>query len=499
MTPALLRVLSSLSLLLVAGCSYTDRAIPLEAPSQPIEEALSRSTTNSIDLDENIPYDWWKIFQDEQLNTFVSEGLLHNPTFQQTRAKILYAASVAARARSSLYPNLIYGADVARQKFSETGIIPFNTANKSGLPNGAGIPGVATGGFMGIPVYFTQFETELSLTYDFDFWGKNCNTLKAAIGEMNAAIADEIFARLQFSVAIVQTYFRLQIDYQRQILITQLVKDREAYLDLMRQRVQGNLTDALTLRAVETNVSETIQKLLEVKLEVSLRENQLRAYLAQDFNEDIDPYKILPKQLPKVPIPQNLPVHLLARRPDITSQLWLIESAGRQIQVAKAGFYPDFNISALFGFQTISFPKLFNWPSTFFNVDPAVSLPIFDGGRLQAEFFRSEINYDLAILKYNELVLNAVREVLDGLASLQNSEKQVEVFGKIANDQRELLRLTTLRVENNISSNLDKLLREEALLEAEDNEIAALGNKIDAILNLIKAIGGGYECCESEG
>jgi len=162
--------------------------------------------------------------------------------------------------------------------------------------------------------------------------------------------------------------------------------------------------------------------------------------------------------------------------------------------VAKAGFYPDFSITGLFGYQTIHLHKLFRYPSTFYNVDPAFSLPIFDGGRLLANLRGSEINYDLAIINYNNLILNAVKEVLSGLAVLRKSGQQLQEFKNQLNNQEE-----NYKLNHNLDSDLNLLSSEQIMLSARDREIVALGNTIQAVLSLIKALGGGYEACYIEG
>ena len=166
--------------------------------------------------------------------------------------------------------------------------------------------------------------------------------------------------------------------------------------------------------------------------------------------------------------------------------------------MAKAGFYPDFSITGLFGFQTLHLHKLFEWPSSYYNVDPAFTLPLFDGGRLLANLRGSEINYDLAILQYNQMVLNAIQEVLSNLSILYNNIKLLEDSAAIAKDQEEVFKLTQLRTLHNLSSNLDMLIAEQNRLNAKDQETAALGNTLQAILSLIKALGGGYRTCEAE-
>ena len=364
-------------------------------------------------------------------------------------------------------------------------------------PGGSSLPAPTTLGV--IPVYFTQTETELALKWDLDLWGKNRNSLRAALGEVQAEIADEAFSRLQLGIAVAQVYFQLQVDYKRQEIAEALVANKISYQDLLQKRLDNNLNNIQTINVAQSNVATVKQRLLEIQGDIAVNEYQLKAYLAGDFDEQIVDTKIIAQPLPKVLLPCDLPLRLIARRPDIIAQLWLIESAGRQIDVAKAGFYPDFNLTAFLGFQTIHLHELFFKKSKFYNIDPAFTLPIFEGGRLVANLRGSEVNYDLAIFDYNNLVLNAAKEVLAGIAVLQNSELQLQELKTNTSYQEDLFNISNLRVKYNLNSALDDLSSEENLLNARDQEAVALGRTIQAMLALIKALGGGYDACNLEG
>ena len=339
---------------------------------------------------------------------------------------------------------------------------------------------------------------ELELTYDFDIWGKNRNTWKAALGQVQANLADAAFTQLRISISVAQAYYQLQIDYQRQEIAQALVTNRQKYVELVERRIKANLDSDITLRTAQTNFSAAQQGLLQIQGDIAVREHLLRSYLAGTFEEGIDALNIEQMALPRVPLPYDLPINLLAHRPDITAQLWLIESAGRQIEVAKAGFYPDFNMIALLGLQTIHLHKFFWAQSTYYDVDPAFSLPIFDGGRLRANLRSSEVDYNLAILQYNQLILDATREVLDGIVVLSNTNQQLEKFKEETAYQADLLHLTELRVAHNLDSDLESLTREGNLLTARDQEMVAYGQTLQAVLSLVKALGGGYKACNGE-
>ncbi|MCE5318056.1 MAG: efflux transporter outer membrane subunit [Parachlamydia sp.] len=469
----------------LTGCGTGRRAVPIESPAV-LDNVADRAIVEPVFARGELPEDWWNLFADGQLTNFIEKAFAQHPTLQSAKAKILSAAYSADLTRSSLFPNLTWGGDISRQKLSETGLIPFNTTPTPVHP----APIAATGGQNNIPVYFTQYETELILTYDFDLWGKNRNLWRAGLGEVRVRMADEAFVRLQLGISIAEVYYQLQIAYKRQQIAQAVVDNQASQEELTHQRVQANLGNRQELFTAKTNTTSAKQTLLELEGEIAVYENQLHAYLAGDFEEPIE--KVGDHPLPQIPLPNDLPVHLLAHRPDIAAQLWLIESGGRQIEAAKAGFYPDFNLAALFGYQTLHLRKLFEFPSSMYNIDPAFTLPIFDGGRLLANLRGSEINYDLAVLHYNEMILTASREVLDGIAVLRNSEQQLQEFHRIVGEQEEIFQNSRLRSTWNLNSGLDDLVSEQNVLLARDRETVAYGKKIQAILQLIKALGGGY-------
>lgn len=483
-------------LITISGCSDGFRAQPIAPPDQALEIASQQASQDPlIDYHTTFPSDWWTLFQDEQLNQFIQIAFSRHPTLEMARAKIFSARFQADRVRSTLFPHLSWGADVSRQKLSETGIIPFNQ-NQSSSPVASAINSLpAQGGQLGIPVYFTQYETEFILTYEFDFWGKNRNTLKAAIGNMQAAMADEIFARLQLGIALAKTYFQLQTDYKRLEIAKRLVRNREEYLALVEKRLVNNIDNDIALNQSRINLTLAKQTLLQIEADAIINEYKLKYYLAGNFDEDIENIDISETSLTKVPMPADIPLNLVAHRPDIIAQLWLIESAGRQIEAAKAGFYPNFSLGAIFGFQTIHLHKLFQWRSADYNIDPAVNLPIFDGGLLRSNLHSSEVNYDLAIYQYNQLIINAAEEVLESIAILRNSDQQRLEYSRQASQQKNIFELTNLRMQHHLNSLQDTLIAEANMLLSKDLETIALGNTLQSILSLIKALGGGYEIC----
>lgn len=475
----------------VTGCRSGPRAQSIDLPSCAIQTAIEDVDDDAVfetsEYTEWLPETWWMMFNDPQLCALIDTALVKNPTLQAAEANIFAAVAQAEKMRANLCPTVTWSADVSREKLSETGLIPFKTQETS-----IGVPPPVAPTNLGVPVYFTQYETSAMLTYDFDLWKKNRNTLYAALGQVQASLADRAFSELQLAIAVCRNYFNLQTNYQRLDIANALVANKQEYLKLTQQRVEYHIDNLQSVYNAEDNLSIAQHHLMEIKNNVAINEHQLQAYLANDFEDTFENIEIHSQPLPTVPLPKDLPLHLLAHRPDIISQLWLIESAGRRIEVAKAGFYPDLNITALIGYQTIKLHELFNHKSLEYNVDPAISLPIFDGGYLKANLRNTEVNYDLAIFEYNQRILNAVQEVLDGISILHNTYQQLQEQKKQTAYQDNLYKLSQQLVANNLASKLDDLTSESEKLMALDHETAALNNTLQAILSLVKAIGGGY-------
>ena len=156
-------------LALISGCSSGYHAQPHDLPTDALESALEDASKDpTMHVTQSMPADWWILFNDSQLEEFILTAFVNNPTLQIAQANILKAAYNADLARAPLFPNLNWGGDVSREKLSETGIIPFSPTG----PTTGSAPTPTPAGMFGIPVYFTQYETELLLTYDFDIGAK---------------------------------------------------------------------------------------------------------------------------------------------------------------------------------------------------------------------------------------------------------------------------------------------------------------------------------------
>lgn len=470
--------LSTATLVTLTSCyCIREPAEPINPPIEPIEKAIESIQDNPIfTVGENLPSCWWEIFKDSQLSRFIDTALNLNPDIQSAYARIELASFEAETMRAALFPTLTFSGYVTRNHITKTGQLP---------PTPPGSP-------FFLPFDYTLYDLQLNLMYDFDLWYKNRNALYAAVDNIYAQMAENAFTRLAISISVAQAYYSIQIDLARLENINSLIENREKYLNLVKQRLKHNLASELDLLPIENTLSQANRLKVNIQNDLEISQHQLDALLAQDFRVHIDNINVHESCLPSIPIPSLLPLYLIGNRPDIQAQLWKIEAGGARIEIAKAGFYPDVNLSALAGYQTITLKKLFNNDSTNAIGGPAFNLPLFTGGQLEGQLGISEINYDLEIYKYNNLVLEAAREVLDGIELLKNTHLALGLINQEIFNQERLVHLTQLRVKGNLNSDLDILNQEQILINDKDAALLEKRAEIYAFLSLVKALGGGY-------
>ena len=196
--------------------------------------------------------------------------------------------------------------------------------------------------------------------------------------------------------------------------------------------------------------------------------------------------------MPAVTLPSTVPAELLGRRPDLVAQRWRVESANKDIAVAKAEFYPNVNLIAFIGLQSIGPSGFFSAASRTMGVGPAVTLPIFEGGRLRANLAGKNAAYDIAVEEYNQALVAALRDVVDQLASFRSvAAQRVEQKQALASAQ-EAYDLALLRYREGLGNYLQVLSAESPLLQQQSLEADLRARQLALAIELTRALGGGY-------
>ena len=191
-------------------------------------------------------------------------------------------------------------------------------------------------------------------------------------------------------------------------------------------------------------------------------------------------------------LPSRLPADLLGRRPDVVASRWRVEAATHGIAAAKAQFYPDVNLLAFVGFQSIGLSQLLELGSGIAGVGPALRLPVFEGGRLRAQLATRDADYDAAVERYNGTLIEALHDIGDRLASIRSVAVQRREEQHALDAAREAYHLAVLRYREGIGSYLSVLSAESQVLVQRRLEADLRARDLDNRIDLVRALGGGF-------
>jgi NodT family efflux transporter outer membrane factor (OMF) lipoprotein len=421
---------------------------------------------------------WWEMFEDPQLNELIELAFKESPTLQKALAKVAEAEQEARKERAALFPRLNLEYLEQWNYFSKNGF------DRSFFPTPPGAPP--------IPPTDNQIDLTLNFNYEIDFFGKNRNLYKAALNKARAQRAEAKQATLMLMTLIVQTYIELQTKFAQREVLQDRWDERNMLFELTTSRSEHGL-DALTpMLEREQSIYEIEQSLLQIDKEIALDRHMLSVLVGAGPDDTIAPKPMMAIFERPFSIPDNLSTDLLARRPDLTAQLWRVEAAAAEIGAAKAEFYPSVNLMAFAGLESLSFNKLLSISSKQGSLIPALHLPIFTGGKLTANLKNKVAAFNEETYRYNELLLSAAQDVADQIVTLISTFDILSRQINSVETLEEQVELQYARYKHGINNFLTVLEREEDL---QVQHFQLFGNERDyllAVLKLIKALGGGY-------
>lgn len=427
---------------------------------------------------------WWESFNDHQLNELIEIALKDSPTLKEAEAKVQFAEQMAKKQKSSLFPKLDMNYEEQWQYFSKNGFV------RSFYP---AVPGVD------VPATVNQIDLTLNFSYEFDFWGKNRKRFQAALGEMRTSAAEKAQAELILTTMIAQTYFQLQANLAAHAILKDRLAQRSNLYELTLSRLVWGVDPDFPVLDSEKNVYLVEQMLIAMEREIAFNQNQIKMLIGQGPDSPDLRLPLSASFDKPFALPVDLSIDLLARRPDLQAQIWRVESAAKEIGVAKAEFYPNVNLSAFAGLESLAFNDFFNWSSHMGGLEPALHLPIFTGGRLRANLRSKVACYNEAVFAYNDLLLQAAKDVADQLVLLRTKYLELDIQISTLDVAIDQYRLKQLRFEKGISNYLTVLDTEEEVLNQRLSTVNLRRDYLLAVLKVIKAFGGGYEASAQKG
>jgi len=442
--------------------------------SQPVSVKTPDKFRGSETLDQNSIGDlkWFEVFKDPELQQLVRTAMVQNYDLRLAGARINAARANLGLARSDQFPQFEAGADLTTNRFSNNGQL-------------------AGSGQSGERRSFGSVLVNL-LTFEIDVWGRLRNQTKAARAELRATEEDRKAVMTTVVGDVAGDYFNLleldsQLDIAKRTLAT-----RENSLRLIQARQQGGLATMLDVRQAEELVYQASQTIPDTERAIEQTENQLSLLLGNN-PAPITRGTPLAEQQELPTVPAGLPSSLLERRPDIRSAEENLLAQRALVSAAKAAYFPRISLTGLFGFQSNQLSSLFTGPSRAWTFVPQLTQPIFTGGRLKSNVKFARAQQEFALVAYERTIQNAFREVSDALVQYRKVREiriQQELLVKTLQDRSHL---AYLRYEGGVDSLLNALDSDRDLFEAELNLTQTKRDELISVVQLYKALGGGWQ------
>jgi NodT family efflux transporter outer membrane factor (OMF) lipoprotein len=451
-------------------------AAPVPAPAgRPAPKALqSLASSQSLDtLAGQWPADdWWKGYGDAQLGTLISEGIAGATDLRAAEARYAAAAAAAGESRAALLPSLDASGNVGLAKQSYNYLFPAAFAPKGWRQSGEG---------------------SLSLDWQIDFWGKNRASLAAARADQRSAGAEAAQARLTVSTGIAAAYADLADLYAQHDAATDALNVRSQTLALMTQRQSQGLENEGAVARERSKLATARGDLASLDEQLTLERHRIAALMGAGPDRGLSIARPSVSALSSAGLPVDIPAQLIGRRPDVVAARATAEAAADRIRVARAAFYPNINLSGLIGFQSLGLANLFKSGSDYGSVGPAISLPIFEGGRLRARKHSAEANYDEAVAKYDGTLVQALHDIADAVTSRNQLSQRLAEAQAAQDAARAAWEVSNNRYRGGLATALDVLDAEDTLITARRTTAALQTRAFTLDVALVRALGGGFQ------
>ncbi|MCC6213104.1 MAG: efflux transporter outer membrane subunit, partial [Burkholderiales bacterium] len=412
---------------------------------------------------------WWEQFGDPVLNDLIRTALEENRDIKIAAARVEEFLGRFGVTRAQLFPQVALQGQGGRQRVSETVANP--------IPSGGRNP-------------YGEVALDLGVAWEIDLWGKLRRATEAARAELLAAEENRLTVILSLTTAVATSYVTL-IDLDRQLQIAQgTAAARAENYRIFKLRFEGGVVSQVELEQARSDYELALSTVPVIEKLVGQQENALSVLLGRDPGPIARDRALDKLALPQVPA--GLPSELLERRPDLRQAEQALIAANARIGVAKAQFFPSISLTALLGTASGALSGLFQGAAKTWAYAGTVGQPIFTGGTLVSQLLVTEAQQKQALLRYQQAIQNAFREVSDALLDQAKTREQLAAQGRQVEALRDYARLARLRYDNGYTSYLEVTDAETKLFNAELQYTQAQGQLFFALINLYKAMGGGW-------
>jgi NodT family efflux transporter outer membrane factor (OMF) lipoprotein len=422
---------------------------------------------------------WWELYGDSTLNQLQQRLETSNQTLAQAEAQYRQAQALARGARASFFPSLTAAFSKTRSGQASGG------GGTVSLSDGSTVSSGSSGGIS------DSYQASLGVSWELDLWGKLRRQLESDDASAEASQATLAGTKLSQQSELAQNYLQLRVMDAQKRLLDDTVAAYEKALKLAENQYRAGIVTKADVAQARTQVKTTQAQAIDLKYQRAQLQNAIAVLVGEPpstFNlaETTD--------IPGLPqIPATVPSQLLQRRPDIASAERDVRSANALIGVNKAAYYPDITLSASGGFRNDSLSQLLTTPNRYWSIGPDFAMTLFDGGLIRSRVEQAEASYDATVAAYRLSVLTGFREVEDYMVQLDVLKEESGVQQEALDSSRESLRLMLNQYKAGTVDFSDVVSVQTTALSSERTVLTLLGSRLTASVQLITAMGGGWQ------
>jgi multidrug efflux system outer membrane protein len=437
---------------------------------KPVEEFRSQIGPSEADSLADLP--WWRVFNDKALQQLILTALEHNYDLELAADRVEQARALVGVAASQLYPQVGYQGYAAREK-------AFTPLEQ-----------------LGGNVTFNAFAGLFSVVWELDVWGRIRRSTDAARANLFAQSYVRRGVMLTLVSDVAASYFSL-LELDRELAIAE--ESSRIYkqtLDLFSLRFQFGKDSKLPVARAQAAYDSSIANIASLKRVIVQQENALSVLLGAYPEEITRGNQLTDQSLPSTPL--GLTTEIMQRRPDILQAEQNVIGANSQVGVAVANFFPRIGLSALYGAQSPNMNHILDDSFSIWNIAANLAGPIFQGGQILEIYHAQQALWEGTIAQYKQTIIVAFREVSDALiaqTTLVNQRNALE--GEVAS-LKQAVDLALLRYDAGRASYFEVLEAEQLLFPAEDALAQTQRDQILVVVNLYKALGGGWNLSETQ-
>ncbi|MFD2941682.1 efflux transporter outer membrane subunit [Flavobacterium notoginsengisoli] len=460
-------ILMVMTAALLSACSVTKK---YERPTTLKTDQLYRdqSSTDSTTI-ADMP--WQSVFKDEKLNALIQKGLDQNLNLKNAIENIVQARASLRQSKLAYYPTLQLDASATHNKQSQAGL---------NFPAG-----------ININTLTTTYKLGASTSWELDIWGKLSSSKRAALATYLATDAAKQAVQTQLISDIANNYFML-LAYDKSLKITQeTLESRIKNVETIKALKEGAIVTGAAVVQSEANQHAAEVLIPDLKQNIRETENALNILLGQAPGP-IDRGELGTQIIPEI-IALGMPAQLLQNRPDVRQAEFNFRVAFESVNLAKTYFYPSLTLTASTGFSNLELKDFFSH-SIFYSIIGGLTQPIFNQGlnkmRLttaQSQQLQAYNNFQQSLLVAGQEVSNALYSYEMAVEKEDSRQKQIEALEKAVDFTQQLLEYSSA------TNYTDVLTSEQNLLAAQLSGINDNLQKLQAVVNLYRALGGGWK------